>query len=224
MDVPRIIFHYNRHSAEIEAIRFRHHTLPEAMCDMVGAQEPGEHDSDLDWDKDENCGIPSLEHEAFKLHVRQLATGQDTPRIARLADGSLDERRKIATAFELILDAHAAFRAEFLGPLGVDFALEVERAFFVSDISRSNQKGESDPGEECVPCEEAAVIEEDTGPADDGGEDAYTSCEGGEDKLLTVSSTDDVGVLPDVEPGKETNDEGGERVKGHLGRVSSGKK
>ena len=193
------------------------------MCNMVRTQERGEHDSDLGRYEDENGGIPSLEDETLVLHVRQLASGQDTPRITRLTNGGLDKRGKIAAAIKLILDAHAAFCAKFLGPLGVDLALEIEGAPFVGDIARSDQEGECDPGEEGVPCEEATVVEDDASPADDGSEDANRSCEGREDELLAVTGADDIGVLPDVEPGKETNDEGGERIKGHLGCVSSGK-
>ena len=190
---------------------------------MVGTQEPGQHDGDVDRYEYENGRIPSLEHKTLKLHVRQLASGQDTPRIARLADGGLDERGKVAATIKLILDTHAAFCAEFLGPLGIDLALEVEAALFVGNITGSDQEGECDPGEEGVPCEEATVVEEDASPANDRGEDADRRCEGGKDKLLAVSGADDIGVLPDVEPGKETNDKGGERIKGYLGCVSGEK-
>ena len=150
--------------------------------------------------------------------------GSITPRTTRLANGSLDERGKVAAAIKLILDTHAAFCAKFLGPLGIDLALEVEGALFVGDIAGSDKEGECDPGEEGVPCEKATVVEEDTSPADDGGEDADRSCEGGEDELLGVASADDIGMVPDVEPGKETNDEGGEQIKRHLGCVSGGKR
>jgi len=194
------------------------------MCDMVGTQEPGQHDGDLDRYEYENGGIPSLEDKTLKLHVRQLASGQDTPCIARLGDGGLDERGKVAAAIKLILDAQATFCSEFLGPLGVDLALEVEAALFVGDIARSDHEGECDPSEEGVPCEEATVVKEDPSPANDRGEDADRGCEGGKDELLAVSGADDIGVLPDVEPGKETNDKGGERIKGHLGCVSGGKR
>ena len=107
--------------------------------------------------------------------------------------------------------------------MGVELALEVEGALFVGDITRNDQEGECDPCEEGVPSEEAAVVEEDASPANDGGENADRSSEGREDELLAVASVDDIGVVPDIEPGKETNDKGSQRIKGHLGCVSSAK-
>jgi hypothetical protein len=136
-----------------------------------------------------------------------------------LADGGLNEWGKITATLELILDAHATFGTEFLRPLVVDLALEVESAPLVGHVSRDDKESECDPGEEGVPSEEAAIIEEDAGPTNDGGEKPNGSSEGGDDEFWTVASADDVGVLPDVEPGEETDEESDERIEGHLGWV-----
>jgi len=186
---------------------------------VVGAQEAGKHDTDLEGDEDENCVVPSLEDEALKLQVWQLASGQDTPGVTRLADGGFYEWGKITAALELVLDAHATFGPEFLGPLVTDLSLEVESAPLVGNVSGNDHESKCDPGEERVPCEEAAIIEEDAGPAHDGGKDTDGGSEGGDNEFWPVAYADDVGMLPDIEPGKETDDEGGERVEGHLGSV-----
>jgi len=210
-----VIIHYHRHGVEIEAISLGHHTLPEAVGDVVGAQEAGKHDTDLEGDEDENCVVPSLEDEALKLQVWQLASGQDTPRVTRLGDGGFDEWGKVTAALELVLDAHATFGTESLGPLVTDLSLEVESAPLVGNVAGDDHESECDPGEEGIPCEEAAIIEENAGPAHDGGKDTDGGSEGGDNEFWPVAYADDVGMLPDIEPGKETDDEGSERVESH---------
>jgi len=50
-----------------------------------------------------NC-IPSPQYQSFKGEVLELTPRQDAARITRLTNGSLDERAKVPTTPELILD------------------------------------------------------------------------------------------------------------------------
>ena len=156
----------------------------------------------------------ALEDEALELEVGGFAPGEDAACEARLADRRLDERVEVATAAELVLDAQTAGDAEGAGPLGVDLALEVERAHFVREIPGDEDEDEGDPGEESVDGEEGAVVHEEADPADEGGEDARGGCERGEGQLGVVARADDVRVCPDVEPCEEAEYEGGEGVEG----------
>ena len=167
---------------------------------MVRAQQRGDHDGDLRGDDAEDDGVPVLEDVALELEVRALAAGQHAARIARLADRRLDERVEVAAALKLVLNAQTAAQAEVAGPLGVDLALEVERALLVSDVAGRDEQREADPEEERVPGEESAVVEDDAGPADEGGEDAKRGSGGADDELGSVTDTDDVCMVPDVEP------------------------
>jgi len=172
---------------------------------MVGTQKASYHNRDVDWDENENSRVPALEDEALELHIRELATGQNAPGIARLADCRLDERREIPAALELVLDTHAALCAELLRPLSVDLALEVECALFVSDVPWCNEESEGNPGEEGVPGEETAVVKEYSSPTDDGCKYTYRGSDGAEDELGAVAGADDIGMLPDVEPRQKTD-------------------
>lgn len=158
--------------------------------------------------------IPPLQHHPLEIQIPQLAARQHTPRIARLRDRRLDKRRKVSTAPELVLDAQAARGAKRLAPLRVDLALEVERTHLVREVARDEDEDEGDPGEEGVHGEEGAVVEQEAGPADEGGEDADAGGEGGGDELRAVTDAHDVGALEDVEPGEEAEDEGDEGVDG----------
>lgn len=55
---------------------------------------------------------------------------------------------------ELILNTKPTVDAEVLGPLGVEFTLEIEGAFLVGDVAWSEEEGETDPEKESVYGEE----------------------------------------------------------------------
>ena len=97
--MPCIVLHDNRHGAEIEAISLRHHSLSETVGNMVGAQKRRYHNRNMDWNQGEYGCIPTFEDETLELEVRELATGQNAPGVARLADRGLNEWRKVSTAF-----------------------------------------------------------------------------------------------------------------------------
>lgn len=150
------------------------------------------------------------------MHIRELAPGKNASSIARLTDRRLDERGEVPAAPELILDTEATLCAEVSGPLGVDFSFEVERAAFVGEVAWHDEEDESDPEKECVDGEEGAVVEENAGPPDEGGDDADRGGEGGDDEFGSVACTHDIGVLPDVEPRQEGKDERCESVRRQL--------
>lgn len=216
MDVLGVVVHDDSHAVHVEAVGLGHHALSEAVGDVVGAEEGGEHDADLGRDDGEHDGVPPLEDGLLPLDVRALASGQDAAGVARLAAGRFYEGVEVPAALQLVLDAQTAVDADDLTPLGVDLAFQVERAFLVRDVAGRDEEGEDDPEEEGVDGEERAVVEEDAGPADEGREDAERGGDGGDDQLGAVADADDVGVGPDVEPDEEAGDEACERVRGEL--------
>ena len=179
---------------------------------MVGAEETGDHDEELGWDDTEDDGVPCGQDVLFEANIRAFAPGEDAPGITGLRSGGFDEWIKVTAAFELVLDTQTTLCAEIPRPLSVDFTLQVERAFLVSDVAGCDEEGETDPEEETVDGEEGSVVEEDAGPADEGGEDAETGSDGGDDEFRFVADADDVCVCPDVEPDEETGDQTCESV------------
>ena len=171
---------------------------------MVGAEETGDHDEELGWDDTEDDGVPCGQDVLLETNIRAFASCEDAPGITGLRSGGFDEGVKVTTAFELVLDPKTTLCAEIPRPLRVDFTLQVEGAFLVSDVAGSDEEGETDPEEETVDGEEGSVVEEDAGPADEGGEDAETGCDGGDDEFRFVADADDVSVCPDVEPDEKT--------------------
>lgn len=103
--------------------------------------------------------IPPLQRHTFKLHIRILTSGQDTPRITKLTRRRLHKRAIIPTTPQLVLNPQAPFSAERAASLRVDLALEVEGARLVGDVPRRDNEPEGDPEEKRVACEEAAVVE-----------------------------------------------------------------
>lgn len=101
----------------------------------------------------------------MEVDIRKLATGEDAACEACRGDGGFNERAKVAATLELILDPEAALATQSSGPLGVDLALEVKSTLLVGDVTRSTNEGKADPEEKSVPGEEAAVVEQDTSPA-----------------------------------------------------------
>jgi len=142
------------------------------------------------------------------LHIRQLASREDAPCITGLADCGLYERAKVAATPQLILDSEPALRPQARRPLCVDLAFEIEGTMFISEVAGYEHECKCDPGEEGVPGQEATVVKEDTGPADDGGEDTYAGGDGGKDEFRVVARAYDIGVFPNVEPREETDDQG----------------
>lgn len=183
---------------------------------MIGAKERSDHDGDLEGNKTENAGIPTLEDSALELDIRAFASGQDTASITGLTDGGFNERVEISAALELVLYTKTAVEAKDTRPLGVDLALEVEGALLVRDIAWGNEQGETDPEEEGVPGEECAIIEEDAGPTDEGGEYAHRRSGRRDDELGHISHTNDIGVCPNIEPNEQRGDESGNGISREL--------
>jgi hypothetical protein len=136
MDNPLgVLFHDESHAIHIETISLWHHAFAETVSDMVRAEEGNDHDSYLQRHQTERDEIPSPKHETLEIQIELLAAWQGTARVASLADGSLDVRREITTALELVLNSETSIGTEIARPLGVDFAFKVERALLVCEIA-----------------------------------------------------------------------------------------
>ena len=168
--------------------------------------------------------VPYLQHLPLIGDIQCLASRKEAPRIACLADGRLHERTEVPTAPQLVLYPQPAVRAEVPGPLGIDFAFDVELAALVGDVPGQDEENEDNPEEKRVYGKEGAIVEEQAGPTDERGENAQTRAHGGDDQLGPVTDPNDVSILPDVEPGEETHDEADESIKCQLidGLVSAG--
>ena len=103
----------------------------------------------------------------------------------------------------------------------VELSFQVESALLVSDVTGSDEEGKTDPQKEGVPGEETAIVEENTSPADQGGYDAHRGGDGRNDKLLRVSDSDNIGSIPDKEPGEQAENEGNQGVDRQLRSESS---
>lgn len=211
-----VILHDDGHRSEIETICLGHQAFSEAVGDMVAAQETRDHDCNLKRDETKDGYVPSLQNHALEIEVGQLAAGQGGSGIAGLGNGGFDKWREIAAAFELALDKHTVARIKGATPLGVYFALEVETTTTVCDVAWDEEECKGDPRKESVDGKEGAVVEKDAGPADEGGEKTEACGDSGENELWPVGDADDVAVWPDIEPGEEGDDKGGERVEGEL--------
>lgn len=78
-----------------------------------------------------------------------------------------------------ILDAQTPVRPEIPTPLRVDLPFEVERPLLVCHVSGRDDECETDPEEQGVDGEEGAVVEEDTGVANQTGEHDNSCGDGG---------------------------------------------
>lgn len=154
-----VVVHDDGHAVKREAVGLGHHALPEPVRDMIRAEQASDGDREVERDEGEGDGVPPAEDEALELEVSFLAPREDRAGVACLRDGRFDERAEIAAAVELVLDAEAAVGAEGAGPLGVDLALEVERATLVCDVAGGDEEGEADPKQEGKDGEEGAVVE-----------------------------------------------------------------
>ena len=72
-----------------------------------------------------------------------------------------------------VLNAEATEDAKLAGPLGVEFAFEVEGDAFVGEVPGDDEECKCDPAEEGIEPEEGGVVEDDPGPASECGENAY---------------------------------------------------
>lgn len=170
----------------------------------------------MEWNQSEGNGEPPLQDDTLIPHVRTLATWKDTPRVTSLGDGGQNERSEVSTTFKLILDRQTAGGAKILRPLFIDLSFQIESAPLVSDVTGSNEEGKTDPQQEGVPGEETAIVEENTSPAEQGGYDAHTSGNGGNDEFLPVSDSNNVRSFPDKEPREQAEDEGNHGVDRQL--------
>ncbi len=65
---------------------------------MVGAHQPGDNDEDVEGEKGEGDGVPSLDDESFKVEIRLFAAREDTVGITNLGNGGFHEGAEIPTA------------------------------------------------------------------------------------------------------------------------------
>ena len=88
----------------------------------------------------------------------------------------------------------------------VQFSFQVECPLLVGHVTRGDQQGEANPKEEAVDGKEGAIVEENAGPTDDGRENTESGRNGGDDQFGMVSNTNDISVVPDVEPDEKAGD------------------
>ena len=179
---------------------------------MIRTEESRDHDKELKWHQRERDNEPPLEDDTLVPHVKALATWENSPRITGLGDRGQHERTEISTTLELILDRQTATSAEVLRPLLVELPFQVKSPLLVGDVAGSDEEGKGDPQHEGVPGEETAVVEENASPADQGGYDAYSGGNSGNDEFLPVSDSDNVCPIPDKEPRKQAENEGDQGV------------
>ncbi|KAG6877717.1 hypothetical protein C0993_004654 [Termitomyces sp. T159_Od127] len=206
------MIHNHGNTAHLEAISLRHHALPKPIRHMVRAQERRDHNEDVDRHKRKRDREPARQRHALEIEVRLLAPGEHAARVTRLRDRGLDERGEVPAARELVLHARTAGDAERAGPLCVELTAEVECLPAVTGVPRCDEEGEDEPEGEGVDGEERAVVEDYAGPAEERGEDAGGGGDGGDYELGAVADADYVGVVPNVEPGEQAEDERDERV------------
>lgn len=117
---------------------------------MVGAQERNDGGHRLARHESKASDIPPLHQEPLEPDIRLFAPRQLRAGMARLRNSSFNERRKVSTALEFILDAQPPEDAELTRPLSVDFALEVEGDAFIGEVAWDDEECECDPAEEGV--------------------------------------------------------------------------
>lgn len=144
-DLLCIIIHDDGHTVEVEAVRLGHHALSEAVGDMVGAQEGGNHACELERDERKGDSVPRGKDIALKAEITALAARKRGARVAGLGNGGLDIWAKVAAAVELVLDAQTARETDAGGPLGIDLALQVEGLFLVGNVTGSDKETKCDP-------------------------------------------------------------------------------
>lgn len=145
-----IVLHDNRHRLLVQPVRLGHHTFTEPVRDVVRAKQSSDDAEQLQGHQREGGDVPLLQQELLEPQVRSFASGELTPGVAGLADGSLDERVEVAAAVELVLDAQATEDTEGARPLGVDFAFEVEGDASVGEVTGDDENAEGDPTHEGV--------------------------------------------------------------------------
>jgi hypothetical protein len=164
------------------------------------------------WDKREGNSIPSLKDDALEPQVWALAAREDAAGVACLADGGFDKWTEVTTATEFVLYAKPSLFSETARPLKVYLALQIEGAPLECDVPWNYKQGKADPKQERVDGKERTIIEQDSGPPNEGSDEAGCSRQGGDNELWSIPNTDDVCVQPDVEPRQQTDDYSGDRV------------
>lgn len=111
-NVLRVILHDDSHTVHTQSIRLGHHTLSEPIGNVIGTEEGGDHDSNVQRNETENDGIPSPENHALISHIRKFASGENAPCITGLGNGSLNEGAEVPATLKLILDPQSSFSTE----------------------------------------------------------------------------------------------------------------
>lgn len=115
-----------------------------------------------------------LEGESFTVKIRLFAAIENTAGIASLENGGLDQRADVPAASQL-------------DPETILHCFSHERGTFVAELARDDQDSEDDPEEECVDGEERAVVEEESGTADEGSDEAKVCGDSGRDEFHTIT-------------------------------------
>ena len=157
-NAPCIVIHDDCHAVHAQSVRLGHHALTEAVRDVVRTKEPDEDNNNVGGNERKGGNIPPLKHHPLKIQIGFLAARQDAPRIARLADRSLDKRIEVSTAAQPILYAQTADGAQPFRPLRVNLPLEVKRPALVGNVTGCDEKGKDYPEQECVYCEKGTVV------------------------------------------------------------------
>jgi hypothetical protein len=139
---------------------------------VVSAKQSGNHTSELNGNKGEGDGVPALKNHLVETHIAAFTTGESAASVAGLRNGGFNERREIAAAMELILNAKTTEDTEITRPLGVDFTLKIEGDTAVAHVTRGDEETERNPEKKGVYGNEGAVVEENARPANEGGQKA----------------------------------------------------
>jgi len=145
-----VIIHDDGHAVHAETVCLGHHSLSESVRNVVRAKKSGEHDKDMKGHDGKRDSEPPRQYHPLELEVIILASRQDAASIARLTDGSLNERAEIPAASKPILDAQPTNGAKLPGPLSVDFTLEIKGFSTVGNVTGCDKEGEANPEGESV--------------------------------------------------------------------------
>lgn len=217
-----VVIHDDRHTVHVQPVRLGHHPFPEPERDVIRAQQSRDHDEQLGGHDPENGRVPLLQNVLLEPDIRSFTTRQNAPGVTCVGSRSFYERVEVTAALKLVLYPQPSVHAQILTPLQVDLALEIEVAFFVGDVTGNDEKNEADPEEERIPGEEGAVVEKDTRPTYERGENADDRGDGADDEFRMVANADNVGVCQDVEPNEKTSDETSQRVDSELNKSRGG--
>ena len=86
----------------------------------------------------------------LEFDIRIFAPWQNRAGVAGLGNGGFNKGGVVPAAVEPVLNPEAACCAKVTRPLGIDLAFKVERALFVGEVTRYDEKGEAEPKSKSV--------------------------------------------------------------------------